>query len=389
MNAVYVPGNRVNLLETGAEYFPALLAEIEQACREIYLETYMFADDDTGLRVSQALIRAAQRGVAVHVMVDGFGAREFPNRLGQKMSAAQVNVLVYRPDLAPHRFRRHKLRRLHRKLSVIDGRVAFVGGINVIDDHEAQGDSSPRFDYAVRIEGPLVPTVRQAMLHLWRLVSWVRLRRRTASRVFAVARETMGDVDAALVIRDNLRHRRDIENAYLAAITSARNEVIIANAYFLPGWRFRHALMDAAARGVRVVLLLQGRIEYVVLHFATQALYGSLINAGVQIYEYHRSFLHAKVAVVDGHWATVGSSNIDPFSLLLAREANVLVQHAGFAEQLRSSLIESLASGGKEVKKADLARTPWWQRFLRWSAYGVMRLAVGLAGYGAGRDYGR
>jgi cardiolipin synthase len=126
----------------------------------------------------------------------------------------------------------------------------------------------------------------------------------------------MGGMRAAFLVRDNIRHRRDIEDAYLQAIEQAQFEIILANAYFFPGLNFRHALVDAAGRGVRVVLLLQGKMDHRLLHYASHALYGSFLDAGIEIYEYHKSIMHAKVAVIDEHWATVGSSNLDPFSLL-------------------------------------------------------------------------
>jgi len=147
-----------------------------------------------------------------------------------------------------------------------------------------------------------------------------------------------------MVLRDNLRHRHDIEGAYLQAIAGAQREIIIANAYFLPGRDFRLALIQAVQRGVRVMLLLQGKVEYRVQHYATHALYDQLLAADVEIYEYQPSYLHSKVAVVDGQWATVGSSNIDPFSLLLALEANLAVQDAGFAGELRASLLSAITN---------------------------------------------
>ena len=186
-------------------------------------------------------------------------------------------------------------------------------------------------------------------------------------------------------MRDNFRHRSDIEDAYLEAIHRAHKEVIIANAYFFPGARFRHALRSAAERGVRVVLLLQGRVEYALLHYASRALYGSLLDAGVEIYEYHRSFLHAKVAVIDRHWATVGSSNIDPFSLMLAREANIVVDDLHFAQELRRSLLQHMKTGAKVVAKRQWSRQPLWRRLLIWSSYGCARLLMGVAGYGGMR----
>ena len=191
-----------------------------------------------------------------------------------------------------------------------------------------------------------------------------------------------GPQSAALVIRDNLRHRADIENAYLEAIAAAREEIIIANAYFLPGQRFRRALVRAARRGVRVTLLLQGRVEYLLLHYASRALYGSLLDAGVQIHEYVGGFLHAKVAVCDGHWATVGSSNIDPFSLMLAREANVVVDDRGFAGQLRTSLLAAIQERARQVQPARWRSRPPWERLPVWMAYALVRTLMGMFGYG-------
>jgi len=379
----FVEGNRIRLLETGSAYFPALLAAIDDARLEIYLETYIFADDGVGRAVAVALARAAQRGVAVRVLVDGFGARDFPAIYGEALAASGVETLIYRLEL-----RRHRLRRQHRKLAVVDRRLAFVGGINVIDDMDTPHQIPPRFDYAVAIEGPLVAQVHHAARHLWQLVGWASLRRRMPSPLpTPTTTEPCGNTAAALALRDNLRHRRDIEEAYLEAITGAHREVVLASAYFLPGRRFRHALMDAARRGVRVIVLLQGKVEYVLLHYATQALYGSLIAAGVHIFEYRRSFLHAKVAVIDNIWATVGSSNIDPFSLMLAREANVIVRHAGFARELRESLDRAMARGGVEVLPADLKKRSLLVRIANWLAYTAVRLAVGFAGYGARKEF--
>ncbi len=383
----FLPGNRIALLESGAQYFPALLAAIDAARCEIRLETYIYADDPTGRQVTAALCAAARRGVAVYVLVDGFGASGFPAGLGRQLQAAGAQVQIYRAERALLWLRRHRLRRLHRKLVTVDGRVAFAGGINILDDNDAPG-LGPRFDYAVCVEGPLVARIWTSMAHLWRLVGWARLRRRPTVEPPSPCRrdEAAGDMDAALAIRDNLRHRRDIENAYLEAIAGARTEVVLANAYFLPGRRFRRALRDAARRGVAVTVLLQGQMEYFLPHYATQALYGNLLAGGIRILEYRPGFLHAKVAVIDDRWATVGSSNIDPFSLLLAREANIVVRDARFATQLRNSLHRACRTDVREITRADLRRSSLVARLLRWTAYGLLRLMLGLTLYG-GRDY--
>ncbi len=386
MAAKFLSGNLLTLLNSGAEYFPALIKAIDEARHEVHLESYIFEDDATGRAVAQAMSRAARRGVTVRVLVDGFGARDFADRLLPDLVAAGVQAMVYRPDIARFQLRRHRLRRLHRKLVAVDGKIAFVGGINVIDDLNTPHQIPPRYDYAVRIEGPLLTPIQQALHRLWEIVLWAKLKRRYRLLPAAhKAPEARGEQSAAFLVRDNIRHRRDIEEAYLAAIGAAREDIILANAYFLPGRRFRRALHDAVNRGVQVAILLQGRVEYRLLHYATQALYGKLLGAGIRIFEYRRSFLHAKVAVIDCRWATVGSSNIDPFSLLLAREANVVVKDAKFADELRHSLRQAMQNGARELPFDSWKRLPWHSRLLRWASYNLVRVLVGIAGYGGKR----
>jgi cardiolipin synthase len=383
MPARYLDGNRVDLLQSGTEYFPALEAAIRAAREEIHLEAYIYEGDATGLRFTDALCQASRRGVVVRVLVDGFGSREMPRVFQQQFRDAGVRLLIYRPELSLLRIKRHRLRRMHRKLAVIDAQVAFVGGINIIDDLSDPGAEVPRYDYAVRVEGPLLESIHREAQRLWSQVAWVSLRHRwRPSRRVAVKVRHAGSQRAALLVRDNIRHRDEIEGAYLEAIRSAKGEIFIANAYFFPGVKFRRALIEAASRGVRVVLLLQGKVEYALLHYASRSLYGTLMDAGVEIHEYHRAFLHAKVAVVDNHWCTVGSSNIDPFSLMLAREANVAIEDALFAARLRASLQRALDSGSRTLRASAWRAQPWPERATSWLAYGLARFLMGMAGYG-------
>ncbi len=384
----FVNGNRITLLKSGAEYFPALIGAFDGAAREIHLETYIFEADSTGRSVAAALMRAARRGVSVNVMVDGYGSQDLDPALVREMRSAGVRFLVYRRNISPWTLRRTRLRRLHRKIALVDARVAFVGGINVVDDVDTPGSLVPRFDYAVRVEGPLLAEIVPAARQLWSRVNAVLLdARQPEPRGLEPVAGFCGGQRAAFVVRDNIRHRRDIEQAYLAAIDRAKSEILLANAYFFPGHRFRRALILAAARGVRVVLLLQGRVEYVLQHYATRALYGPLLDAGIEIHEYQKSFLHAKVAVVDRHWATVGSSNIDPFSLLLAREANVVIEDDGFAGELRASLLDEIAGGATLVRRERWADQPLSTRFATWSCYQLARFLTGVFAYGRAEEF--
>lgn len=389
----YVGGNRLTLLRNGEQYFPALIAALDAATAEVFLETYIFADDQTGSLIADALARTAARGVSTHLLIDGFGARDFAPRFRDMLSAAGAEVLVFRPQVSPWPLwkQRGRLRRMHRKVASIDGLVAFIGGINVIDDYDTPKQVPPRYDYAVRVEGPLAARLRAETARLWTRVSWATFGRRWPGFEALTGRAPRdalppqgpdrGGQRAALLLRDSLRHRRDIELAYLELIGAARDEIVIASAYFFPGRKFRLALEHAARRGVRVTLLLQGKVEFALQFYAARALYGALLAAGVRIQEYDRSFLHAKVAVFDGRVASVGSSNIDPLSLLLAREANIFVDDAGFAAELRKSLHEAIENGSRSIQRSSWKRLPLLLRARIWISYRIARLLIAFYGY--------
>jgi len=384
-------GNRLTLLENGAAYFPALVEAIDSARHEVYLESYIFQADSAGLGVARALMRAAQRGVVTRLLLDGFGAKSFPDGLRAELRNAGVEVAYFRPELGrlslPLRRHRHRLRRMHRKVALVDASIGFVGGINIVDDQDDGRLASPRRDYAVRVEGPLVADIHACARRLWHLVHLRRLGWRRHEEVWLKPlTHLVGDQAAEFLVRDSFRGRRAIEKAYLRAIRGARQEIFIANAYFLPGLKFRHALVDAARRGVRVVLIMQGNTDHPFYQAASRALYRYFLENGVEIFEYHPSELHAKTAVVDARWATVGSSNIDPFSLLLAREANIVVHDRRFAMELLASMEDLMIRGGHRIHRLAWRRIPWYARMGSWLAYGVVRAGMGLAGFGRGWD---
>lgn len=398
--ADFAGDHRVRLLQGAQELFPALIEAMDAALSDIQFETYIFDCTGAGAEVAEALMRAAQRGVRTHLVVDGVGTGPLPPPWRQRLRAAGVQFRVYSPLgplglLLPHRWRR-----LHRKLCVVDGLLVFCGGINVLDDfHDPSYGKldAPRFDFAVEATGSLVAQASAAMERLWwrmQAVRDVRQRRLPQAvqdlRAASAARHARGQeagqagMRAALVLRDNVRNRSRIEKAYRRAIGAARHEIIIANAYFLPGGKLRRALVLAARRGVRVRLLLQGRYEYFMQYHAARPVYGALLAAGVEIHEYEPSFLHAKVAVIDAQgdrpWATVGSSNLDPLSLLLAREANVVVEDAAFATDLRQRLVHAMQHAGRRMDPARYAGRPLRQRVLDRVAFGLMRLALWVTG---------
>ena len=417
-------GNDVSLLENGVQLFPALCAAFDAATTSIHVEMYIFRLDIAGKQLLHHLMQAAKRGLKVRVVIDGYGSAAEDETIARALRAAGGQCRIYRPE--PKHFTLKsldfmRLRRLHRKIVVVDGTIGFVGGINFEDDYStADPDvrtTDPRYDYAVRVAGPIVTDLVEALDLLWlrtrkysKDIKHLRTRLRhfkrhrvttripepapatasapisrpvveSASSVSSSAHTSNAhpNMHAALILRDNLRYRRTIERAYLFHIAAAKTEIIIANAYFLPGGKLRRALIDAAKRGVKVRLLLQGKIEYQMQYHATRWIYDLFLRDGIEIYEYLPSFLHAKVAVIDGV-SFVGSSNLDPFSLLLAREANVLINDAGFTGQLRQSLENAMTRGSRIIELTLYGRRPFLGRIADGLSYLLLRIGVALSG---------
>lgn len=397
----WIDGNHVELLRGGDALFPAMLAAIRNAQRDVWLATYIFQLDEAGRPLCQALVEAAQRGVRVRVVVDGFGSRDTVAALRQHLTPAGVHIAAFRPlEQWWHWLRPTVLRRLHLKLCSVDDQQAFVGGINVLDDRRNIGhppSALPRLDLAVRLRGPVVMAVVSAQRDVWaRVLRWHRWRERVRAGLrhpwLGGARQRMsarhpasfpglapvcGTVTVALVVRDNRRHRHAIEQCHLTALAQARSHVDLVTPYFYPGRHFRQALVDAARRGVRVRLLLQGKPDYWLAGLAARVLYDELLAAGIEIHEYTAAFLHAKAARVDDTWATVGSSNIDPLSLLLNLEANVVVRDAAFNQALGREFERALTAARRITTPPLKSGWPAWlgRTVVAWAARTYLRLA--------------
>jgi cardiolipin synthase A/B len=375
--------NDVALLHCGAEFFPALVAAIDGARSEIYLETYIFADDRTGDEVTAALMHAARRGVIVNVITDWLGTgHKHGKALKRALKQAGANHRAFNPWFT------HGIARTHRKICVIDRELAFLGGLNINDDLLSDDNAhvplpAPRWDFAIRITGPLVYDI-----HIEAAAQWARLGKLKLKARWELFREvraalapaSAGPALAGLVVRDSLRNRRTIQRVYLKALGSARKSAWLANPYFAPGRKLRNALTSAAARGVDVVLLLgvgQFRMQDAVAH----SFYPKLLRAGVRIVEYRRTQLHGKVAVIDDDWATVGSSNYDGLSLFVNQEANVVVKDAAFAGALREHIARGIADG-VAIDPHDFASIPWYRRLWYGSAYLIYKSLMSVISSG-------
>ncbi len=376
--ASYSHGNHLTLLHRGAEFFPALIAACDAASSESYLETYIFALDDTGQQIKAALLRAAARGVSVQALVDWLGTgRDKVAQLQRELGEGGVRFASFNPWF------RRGIARMHRKIVVIDRRMAFLGGLNINDDNISDDDSAtplpaPRWDFAVSITGPLVADIHAEVERQWQRAQPRPLFNRIETlRESVRARQPLRAVqvqEAALVVRDNLRNRRAIQRALLQALGHARQSALLVTPYFAPGRKLRKAMMHAAQRGIRVTLLI-GVGQFAMQDAVAQSFYPRLIRAGIHIVEYRRTQLHGKVAVVDSDWATVGSSNFDGLSLFVNHEANIIVRDAEFTASLRDYILRGMDEG-VAITADDAARLSLPKRLWNRFAYGLYRAVL-------------
>ncbi len=330
-------GNRVDLLENGEAYFPAVFEAIAAARDEVLLETFILFEDEIGRQLHAALLAAARRGVRIDMLVDGYGSSDLSPGFIDPLIQAGVRLRVYDPAKRVLGARFNVLRRMHRKIVVVDAQLAFVGGINFSNDHMRAFGPEGKQDYAVRVRGPIVAHIHAFVREV---ADQSGPRRGSPPPVEQQPQPdgSQGKADVIFVTRDNHRHRSAIERYYRVAIRAARKRVVLANAYFFPGFLLLRQLRRAARRGVHVTLILQGDPDMPIVKTAARLLYGYLQHSGVQIYEYGERPLHGKVAVVDDHWCTVGSSNLDPLSLTLNLEANLVIRDVDFSSCLTQRL---------------------------------------------------
>ncbi|ELY2646113.1 cardiolipin synthase ClsB [Cronobacter sakazakii] len=358
MKTTWRDGNHIELLENGDEFYPAVFDAIDKARSKVILETFIWFDDNVGRQLHDVILNAAQRGVSIEVLLDGYGSPDLSDEFVGTLTSAGVMFRYYDPRPRTMGMRTNVFRRMHRKIVVIDGEVAFVGGINYSAEHMSDYGPEAKQDYAVRVEGPVVQDIYHFVLSNLgeeRVSRWWQRHYQQA-----VENTTPGEAQALFVWRDNNDHRDDIERHYLKMLANAKKEVIIANAYFFPGYRLLHAMRNAARRGVKVKLIVQGEPDMPIVKVGARLLYNYLVKGGVEVYEYLRRPLHGKVALMDDHWATVGSSNLDPLSLSLNLEANLIIHDTQFNQTLRDNLTRLIHEDCKQVDESMMPKRTWW-----------------------------
>lgn len=373
-------GNRLRLLANGEQYFPRVFEAIRRARETVLLETFILFEDEVGKQLHQAILEAAQRGVKVEMMLDGYGSNDLSAGFISTLTAAGVRFLYYDPRPLVFGMRTNIFRRLHRKIVVCDGVIAFVGGINFSSEHNSSYGPEAKQDYAVEVRGPIVDDITR---YVQQAINSKQVPRRWwGGRPHRPAHNAMpGEAQVLFVWRDNDEHRDDIEQHYITMLREAEQEVIIANAYFFPGYHLLREMRSAAQRGVRVKLIVQGEPDMPIVKVGAELLYNYLVGGGVEVYEYIRRPLHAKIAVQDHHWSTVGSSNLDPLSLSLNLEANLMIHDRAFNQVLRNELNRLLAEDCQRVGENQLPKQNWWQLSKSVVVFHFLRHFPAIAGW--------
>lgn len=380
MNMHWRDGNRIRLLENGEEFFPRVYGAIRRAQRTLLLETFILFEDEVGNELHGVLLEAAQRGVKIEMMVDGYGSPDLSDKFVHSLTSAGVRFLYYDPRPLVFGMRTNVFRRLHRKIVVADDEIAFVGGINFSDEHNSSYGPHAKQDYAVEVKGPIVEDIAR---YVQQQIGSEQITRRWwgARSHQPVANTTPGDAQALFVYRDNDQHRDDIEQHYMDMLRHAREDVIIANAYFFPGYRLLREMRNAAQRGVKVRLIVQGEPDMPIVKVGAEMLYNYLVDAGVEVYEYIRRPLHGKIAVADKQWATVGSSNLDPLSLSLNLEANLIIHDRQFNQQMRDNLQQLMVRDCQRVEESQLPKRTWWHLTKSVIVFHFLRHFPAIAGW--------
>lgn len=378
MNDAWQGQNQVELLINGEDYFPRVFEAIRAARHEVLLETFIIFEDPVGQALQQALIEAAERGVRIEVTADGYGTADLSRAYIEALTRVGVRVHLFDPRPKMFGMRTNLFRRLHRKIVVVDGEVAFVGGINFCLDHLQEFGPMAKQDYAVEVRGPVVADIHLAAMEL---LAHFGVQAPGAGLHPRPRPAENGRSAMLLAIRDNDDHQDDIEDQYMAAIRDARERLLVANAYFFPGYRLLRELRNAARRGVQVTLILQGQPDMRWVWVCGRLLYDYLLRDGVCIREYCEKPLHGKVALVDREWSTVGSSNLDPLSLSLNLEANLFIRDPAFNQRLYAHLSELAETRCKPVTRQLLRRGYWWRAPLMFLGFHAARHFPAVLGW--------
>lgn len=357
-------GNKVILITDGDVFFDELIKAIDSARLSINLETYIFNSDDIGWKLAKKLAAKAKKGIEVNVIYDAIGCINTSPLLFEYMKKMGVELIEYHP-IVPWRKYFNLYIRDHRKLLVVDGKIAFIGGMNIGNEYAGKKYRGKNWrDTHIKIEGPVVKDIEYFFLENWHRHGGALV---DISKYFPVIKP-IGDTIVMALSSHSRRRIKPIYQTYLAAIANARNYIYITNAYFIPDMRIVKSLIHAAKKGVDVRILLPAISDIPFVQHASRYLYKRFLKNNVRIYEYKHAVLHAKTAVIDDIWATVGSSNLDRRSFTANLEVNAIVLDQSFGKKMRKQFLKDIRNS-EEIHLENYKRRPFIQYLKEWFCY--------------------
>ncbi|SNZ01404.1 phospholipase D-like domain-containing protein [Flagellimonas pacifica] len=356
----------IELVRSGEPYFLRLKKVIENAQNEIHLQTYIFEDDETGNSIATSLKEAAKRNVKVYLLLDAYGSAALSDGFVQNLSENGILVRFFSPLFSLNNF--YLGRRMHHKIVVGDGKQALIGGINIADKYHGGQDSEPWLDYAVLLDCP-------AANDLQKLCSDYFLKEGSARRIKPVL-HSAGKALVGIRQNDWLKNKTEVCDAYFNAILRAKEEIVIVGSYFLPGRRLAGALKKAGKNGVSTTVILAGISDVPMVRRAATHLYSSFLQNNMTVYEWNRSVVHGKAAVVDNHWSTIGSFNLNSLSCYGSIEMNVEVYSEGFARVLRNDFDHVMEQCAQVTYESLDKRSSVLDKLFNWCAYQLVRTTM-------------
>lgn len=376
----FISGNSVKLIRGGKEYFTLLCSMIDNAGTSFHLQTYIFDEDDTGTMVADALMRAAQRKVAVYLMADGYASQHLSNDFIEKLQSNGVQFRYFEPIFRSKRF--YFGRRLHHKVAVADGKCALVAGINISNRYNDMPGKPAWLDFGIYVEGPIASSLEQLCEKTWN--GYLQQRSFTTTPKpyptdGTYQTETHHNIWVRMRRNDWVRRKNQISRSYLEMFRSAQKDITILGSYFLPGRNIRKALANAAARGVNIRVIVAGPSDVMMAKHAERYMYNWLLKNGIRIFEYQENILHGKIAVCDDAWVTIGSYNVNNISAFASIELNLDVYDQAFAQHVRHVLENIMQRQCIPITWENfMAHSSVWTRFLRWFSYTVFRIVFFL-----------
>ena len=359
--------DHIQLLHSGEAYFDRLKKVIENAQKEIHLQTYIFENDETGNSVATCLKKAAQRKVKIYVLLDAYGSAALPDSFVQDLIQHGILIRFFSPLFSLNNF--YLGRRMHHKIVVADGKTALIGGINIADKYHGTPELEPWLDYAVQLDCP-------AAGDLQKLCSDYFFKKGSSKKIKPVFHSAGSGTLIGIIQNDWLKRKTEVCDAYTNAILQAKKEIVLLGSYFLPGRRMSKALKKASKRGIKITVILAGVSDVPLVHRATEHLYSTFIGQGIEVYEWNKSVLHGKAAVVDNQWATIGSFNLNSLSCYGSIEMNVGIYSTDFAEALRSDFNKVILECRKVTKINLKKRASILNRLEDWFSYQMIRTTM-------------